>query len=83
MFESLNAFEQLGDNLFHEVIKERMQPEFVDPIKRSTVKTFTASNKPLKLKAHSKVIELKENSNSFALCALVKYIKIIDIRAVI
>ena len=60
-----------------------MQPEFVDPIKRSTVKTFTASNKPLKLKAHSKVIELKENSNLFALCALVKYIKIIDIRAVI
>ena len=73
----------MGNNLSDEIIKQRMQAEFFDPIKRSTVKTITLSNKPLKLKVHNKVIELKENSHSFALCALVKYIKIIDIRTVI
>ena len=80
IFESLIAFEQLGNNLFDEIIKEKMQPKYFDPIKIFTVKTF---NKPLKLKVHNKVIELKENSNSFARCALVKYIKIIDTRTVI
>ena len=83
IFESLIAFEQLGNNLFDEIIKERMQPKYFDPMKISTVKTFTSSNKPLKLKVYNNVIEQKENSNSFALCALVKYIKIIDMRTVI
>lgn len=53
-----------------------MQPEckksISDPIKRSSVKTFTLSHKSLKLKVNNKVFELKENCNLFAQCALVK-----------
>ena len=44
IFESPIAAEQLGNNLFDEFVKERMQPEseksIFDPIKRSSVKTF-------------------------------------------
>ena len=87
IFESLIAVEQLGNNLFDEFVKGRMQPEteksFFDPAKRSSVKTFTSSNKPLKLKVHDKVIELKENCNLFARCALVKDKRNIDMRTVI
>ena len=40
-------------------LKERMHPEsekcIFDPRKRSSIKKFTSSNKPLKLKVHNKV----------------------------
>ena len=76
-FESLIAVEQLGNNLLDEFVKERMQPEseksIFDPIRRSSVKIF-----PLKLKVYNKVIELKENCNLFARCALVKDKRNID-----
>ena len=46
--------------------KNISKASFFDPIKRSSVKTFPSSNKPLKLKAHNKVIELNEKCNLFA-----------------
>ena len=52
---------ELGDNLFDEFVKEMMQPKneksIFDPIKISSVKTLTSSNKLLKVKAHNKFIE--------------------------
>ena len=87
IFESLIVVEQLGNNLSDEFVKERMQPEneksIFGPIKRSSVKTFTSSNKSLKLKVDDKVIDLKENCNLFARCALVKDKRNIDMRTVI
>ena len=87
IFESLISVEQLVNNLFDEFVKERMQSEsgksIFDPIKRSSVKTFTSSNKSLKLKVDDKVIDLKENYNLFARCTLVKDKRNIDMRTVI
>ena len=78
--------EQLGNNLFDEFVKERMQPEnrksIFDLIKRSSIKTFTSSTNPLKLKAHDKINELNENCNLFDLCALVKDKRNIDMKTV-
>ena len=55
IIESFVTVEQLGNNLFDEFIKE-MQPEseesIFNAIKTSSVRTFTSSNKPLKLKVH-------------------------------
>ena len=49
---------QLGNNLFDEFFKEKMQPEseksIFDPMKGTSVKTFTWSHKPLNLKVHDK-----------------------------
>ena len=78
--------EQLGNNLFDEFVKERMQPEngksIFDPITRSSIETFTSSDNPLKLKAHDKVIELNENCNLFSLCTLVEDKRNIDMKTV-
>ena len=78
--------EQLGNNLFDEFVKERMQPEnrksIFDLIKRSSIKTFTSSTNPLKLKARDKINELNENCNLFDLCALVKDKRNIDMKTV-
>ena len=64
-------------------MQSESEKSIFDPIKRSSVKTFTSSNKPLKLKVHDKVIELKENCNLFARCATVKDKRNIDMRTVI
>ena len=67
-------------------VKERMQPDreksIFDLIKRSSNKTFASSNKSLKLKAHNKVIELKETCNLFAWCAFVKDERNIEMKTV-
>ena len=59
ILESLITVKQLGNNLSDEFFKEEMQPEseksIFDPMKRISVKAFTWSHKPLKLKVHDKV----------------------------
>ena len=76
VFASLITVEPLGNNLFDEFVKERMQPEsekvIFDPIKSSSVKECTSSSKPLKFKVHNKVFELKDKCSLFAQYALVK-----------
>ena len=68
--------EAIGKHLYNEFVSERMKPtsnvNIFAPLKKSTMKTFKSSYKSQMMKVNDKVVELKENCNLFARCAVIQ-----------
>ena len=76
--------EAIGKHLYNEFVSERMKPtsnvNIFAPLKTSTMKTFKSSNKSQMMKVNDKVVELKENCNLFARCAVIQGKRNIDMK---
>ena len=53
------------------------------PLKKSQVKTCKSANKKQDIKVHNKVVELRENCNLFARCALMHDKREIDMEVLV
>ena len=76
IYKSLLSFESVGCALYKEFVEKRLRPEstksILEPLKKANLKTCKFANKPRKMKVHDKIVELRENCNLFARCALLK-----------
>ena len=79
--------EIIGKQLYNEFVSERMQPtstiNIFAPLKKSPMKTFKSSNKSQIIKINDKVVELKENCNLFARCAVIQGTRDIDMKQLV
>ena len=87
IFQSLMNCEETGDILYRECIAQRLQVDstvnIFDPLKKANVKTCKSANKKTKTKVHDRVVQLQENCNLFARCALIQGKRDIDMKEII
>ena len=79
--------ESIGIDLHEKFVVERLQPKsktsIFAPLKKANVKTCKSANRTKKNSINDKVVELKNNCNLFARCAVLTGKRDIDMRIVV
>ena len=76
VYTSVTSFEETGKKLVEEFIQNRLKPNssvsIFAHLKKAKLKTCKATNKQRTMQIHDKIVELRENANLFACCALLQ-----------